>query len=91
VWAAQYRKSDAKYNRLGDGETATLPNILTLYQDVISNGPLRGDDDEEMNAVQIDVSGETDEEAREKEGNSILDEVYYDRLDIREFEVELKD
>jgi hypothetical protein len=62
-----------------------------LYQDVTSNGPLRGDDDEEMNAVQIDVSGETDEEAREKEGDSILDEVYYDRLDIREFEVELKD
>jgi hypothetical protein len=91
VWAAQYRKSDAKYIRLGDGKTATLPNILTLYQDVISDGPLRKDDDEEMNAVQIDVSGKTDEEAQEKEGDLLSDEVYYDRLDIREFEVELKD
>lgn len=93
VWAAQYRKLDAKYIRLRDGETATLPNILTLYQDVTSDGPLRKDDDEEMNAVQIDVIGETDEEAQEKEGDSISEEVYYERLEkaIREFEVELED
>jgi hypothetical protein len=93
VWAAQYRKLDAKYIRLGDGETATLPNILTLYQDVTSDGTLRRDDKEEMNAVQIDVGGETDEEAQEKEGDSISEEGYYERLEkaIREFEMELED
>jgi hypothetical protein len=92
VWAAQYRKLDAKYIRLGDGETAALPNILTLYQNVTNDGPLRRDDKEEMNAVQIDVSGETEEEAQEKEEDSISEEVYYERLEkaIREFEVELE-
>jgi hypothetical protein len=33
-----------------------------------------------MNAVQIDVSGETDDEAKEKEEDSLSDEVYYERL-----------
>jgi len=93
VWAAQYCKLDAKYIKRGDGETATLPNVLTLYQDVTSNGPLRKGNNEEMNAVQIDVSGETDDEAKEKEEDSLSDEVYYERLEkaIREFEVELED
>ena len=93
MWAAQYCKLDAKYIRRGDGETATLPNVLTLYQDVTSNGPLRKDDNGEMNAVHIDVSGETEDEAQEKEEDSLSDEVYYERLEkaIREFEVELED
>jgi hypothetical protein len=93
VCAAQCRKLDAKYIRLRNGETATLPNILTLYQDVTSDGPLRRDDKEEMDAVQIDVSGETDEEAREKEGDPMSGEVYYERLEkaIMEFEVEFED
>jgi hypothetical protein len=93
VWAAQYRKLDANYIRLGEGEKATFPNVLTLYQDVTSRGPLRKGDVEEMNAVQIAVSGETDDEAQQNEVDSVSEEVYYERLEkaIREFKEELED
>jgi hypothetical protein len=57
VWAAQYRKLDAKYIRLGDGEEATLPNILSLYPDITSDGTLR-DETEELNEVQVEVDAE---------------------------------
>jgi hypothetical protein len=79
VWAAQYRKIQAKYIRLGDGEVATLPNILPLYQDVASKGSLR-DESSQPNAVQIVVSSESDDGAQDSQGGQISEKLYDDRL-----------
>jgi hypothetical protein len=79
VWAAQYRKIQAKYIRLGDGEVATLPNILPLYQDVASKGSLRNESSQ-PNAVQIKVSSESDDGAQDTQGGQISEKHYYDRL-----------
>jgi hypothetical protein len=79
VWAAQYRKIEAKYIRLGDGEVATLPNILSLYQDVTSKGSLRNESSQ-PNAVQIEVGSESDDGAQDSQGDQISEKHYYDRL-----------
>jgi hypothetical protein len=79
VWAAQYRKIQAKYIRLEDGEVATLPNILPLYQDVASKGRLR-DQSSQPNVVQIEVSSESDHGAQDSQGDQISEKHYYDRL-----------
>lgn len=79
VWAAQYRKIDAKYIRLRDGEEPTLPNILSLYQDVSSEGTLRAESDE-PNAAQIVVSTERDDAGQDNQGDQVSEEVYYERL-----------
>jgi len=79
VWAAQYRRIDARYIRLRDGEIVTLPNILSLYQDVASKGTLRGESGD-PNAVKIGISAETDDGNQDSQGDQISDDVYYDRL-----------
>lgn len=79
VWAAQYRRIDAKYLRLRDGEMAKLPNTLSLYQDVASEGSLRGESDK-PNAVQIVVSAERGDGGLDNQGDQLSEKVYYDRL-----------
>jgi hypothetical protein len=79
VWAAQYRKIDAKYIRLRDGEMPTLPNVLSLYQDVSSEGILR-DESDETNAVEIVVGGEGDDVGQDNQGDQVSEKVYYERL-----------
>jgi hypothetical protein len=89
VWAAQYRRLQVKYIRLGDGEEAKLPGSIALYPDVISDGTLRGES-EEANAVQITVATETDDGGPEAEGPA-SEGLYYERLEkaITAFEEEL--
>ena len=79
VWAAQYRKMEAKYIRLGDGEKATLPSILSLYQDVTSDGILR-DESDQPNAVQIAIKAERDDGGQDHQGDPISEKPYYNRL-----------
>jgi hypothetical protein len=87
VWAAQYRKIDAKYIRLRDGEMPTLPNILSLYQDISNEGTLRGESDE-PNAVQIVVSTETDDAGQDNQGDQVSEKVYYGRIAEAIFDLE---
>lgn len=79
VWAAQYRKIDAKYIRLRDGEVPMLPNILSLYQDVTSEGSLR-DEFNEPNAVELVVSAENDDNSQDIQEDQVSEKVYYERL-----------
>lgn len=87
VWAAQYRKLQAKYVKLDGGEETTLPRTLPLYPDVTSNGTLR-DHSDELKAVQIEVGEEGKDEHEETEEDSLEKERYYEHLAmaIEEFE-----
>jgi hypothetical protein len=79
VWAAQYRKIDAKYIKLRDGEIPKLPNILSLYQDVASERSLR-DESSQPNAVQIVLSAESADGSQDNQGDQISEKLYYDKL-----------
>jgi hypothetical protein len=94
VWAAQYRKLDLKYIRVGRDETAALPKVLTLYPDMASEGALRRVKKDDMNAVRIDINEgrEKDDEAQIEREDTVLEETYYKRLEetIRKFEEEFE-
>jgi hypothetical protein len=92
VWAAQYRKLDVKFIKLKDGEEATLPNILPLYPDITSDGTLRGEPGE-VNAVQIEVNSEADDQSQKNQRDPISEKEYYERLSkaIADFEEELEE
>jgi hypothetical protein len=79
VWAAQYRKLEAKYIRLSATSDAALPSVLSLYPDITSHGTLR-DESGEINAAQV-VLGEDSNCGDEDGQDEMLDERgYYESL-----------
>ena len=87
-----------RYIRLGDGAEATLPTVLSFYQDVASVGTMRGDgtddvdDAEEVDAVEIELDTGMEDQSQEDNGggDDAADKEYHTMLakaieDIEEF------
>ena len=86
VWAAQYRKLAVKYSRLGNGEEAALPGVISLYPDITSDGTLR-DESDDSNIVHITIGEEGSDGDQDGEQRA-MDDKYNARVAeaIQEFE-----